>query len=575
VRVFGIATGPVRAVVATALLISGCATSEPESGSATPNDSSSAASTGLPPLQTTTTGEPSAAVLGASVFEDPDRCEDDSVGYRVSLPDAWWWNQPFDSEVGPHAQCRYFAPEAFDAGTVSRRQPIPEAVAIHVLVIPPGGSLGGSGEIVSSEELTAAGQPATRTEEEHAPGGILEPGERLYRYVIQLPEDRQLAFVTGNATGDYDENREVLDGMMQTLELFEPGDICGPDGDRFACGQVIVGLTDDADPIETFLRRNGGADADILDRLDGIRAYVIAVPAGTEGDVISRYLLDAAVEYAQLNEAEGGVAMGPTQPVDVGIEEDGIRVVMRLDRDRIAPGGRIWAAVVVENIGADNVYWGHSGTCKFVASVTASPRDDRSIPYRREDWGGIGGTFKELLVQEQTRERSFSPWVDVDRDQTMGCTTDLVVSEIRPGQSERHQVAWDGDGPHEMPALPGTYEVTGTFAYFGRGSSRPSTTADPSAERITVESEVTVVDSGRDSIAPGEAADAALADDRFAAALSGAPRERWLGSQLWFEDGRWYIRERLREPDEDLMAVVDATTGEIVAVELKDREGEG
>lgn len=41
---------------------------------------------------------------------------------------------------------------------------------------------------------------------------------------------------------DYDENRQVLDGMMETLELFEPDDICGPEGDRFACGQIIVGL---------------------------------------------------------------------------------------------------------------------------------------------------------------------------------------------------------------------------------------------------------------------------------------------------------------------------------------------
>ena len=563
------------ALLATLLLVGACTASDGEPSSGSPSTSPAVqAADAAAPMDAATTA-PSPGMFGASVFDEPDSCEDDSVGFRVAFPDAWWWNQPFDSEIGPHAQCRYFAPDFFDAGTVSREQPIPEGVAIHALVIPPGAGLGGSGEVVSSEEMTVAGQPATRSEEEHVPGGVLEPGERLYRYVIELPQDRQLAFVTGNATGDFDDNREVLDGMMETLEVFDPGDTCGPDGDQFVCGQVIVGLADDAESIEGIVERNGGEAADILDRLDEIRAYVVRVPHGTEGDVIVRYRLDDAVEYAELNQVEGGVAIGPTQPVRVATEEDAIRVTMRLDRDRIAPGGRIRAAVVVENIGADNVYWGHSSTCKFVAAVSVSPQDDRSIPYGRQDWGGIGGTFKELLVQEQSRERTFSPWLDVDRDQTMGCTTDLVTSEIGPAESERHEVAWDGDGPHEMPALPGVYEVTGTFAYMGRGMSRPGTSADPFAERITVRAEVTVIDDGRDYIAPGQAADAALADDRFAAALSAAPQERWTGSQLWFEDGRWQIRERLRAPDEDLIAVVEASSGEVLGVELRERAGDG
>jgi hypothetical protein len=562
----------------TFLLVSGCAAGDGE-----PHPTAASRSADPEPVGSTTptmgdiSTSPGPGPLGASVFDDPDSCEDDSVGYRIAFPDAWWWNQPFESEIGPHVQCRSFAPEHFDATTVSRAQPIPEGVAIHVLVIPPGDAgLGIPGAVVTSDEMTVGGQPALVAEYEHEPGGFLDEDERVYRYVIDLGDDRDLVFTTGNTVGDYDENRFVLDGMMASLALFEPGDICGPDGDRFACGQIIVGLHDEAEAsIEEVVERNshGGSPTRISERLDEIRAYVLTVAHGTEGQEISGYLLDEAVEYAELNHAEGEVAVGPDNPVRTTTEEDDIRMTLRLDRDRIAPGGRIWAHVVVENIAEDPVFWGHSSTCVWVASVRAAPEDDRSIPYGRDDWQGIGGTFKDLLVRETDRERSFTPWVDLDPEVQMGCTTDLVISEIAPGGSERHEVAWDGDGPHGMPALPGTYEVTATFTYAGRGTSAASLDADPFAEEIRLDTEVEVVDGGRDYLAPGDAADAALADDRFASALAASRERRWTGSDLWFDGGRWHVVQRLSEPDEELRAIVDALSGEVLTVELVETEG--
>ena len=302
-------TAAAAVILVLAVLVgqSGPPTGGPQSPTQEPSTSSVPSTT--PEATTGPTGEATAEPFGASVFDDPDSCEDDSVGYRVAFPDAWWWNQPFESEVGPHANCRYFAPGFFDAATVSREQPIPEGVAIFVSIIGPGGGLGRLGDVVSSEELTVAGQPAIREEQEYAPGGFLAPGERVYRYDVELREGRRLVFSASSQVGDFDDTREVLDGMMETLELFEPGDICGPDGDRFVCGQVIVGLADDAsDPIETVVERNGGdPETDIVDRLESIGAYVVDVPHGTEGDQVGRYLVDGAVEYAELNSAEGEV----------------------------------------------------------------------------------------------------------------------------------------------------------------------------------------------------------------------------------------------------------------------------
>lgn len=303
------AAGAAAVVLAVAALIGegGPPTGGPQSPTQQPSPTSVPSMT--PGATPGPTAEPTQEPAGASVSNGPDTCEDDSVGYRVAFPDEWWWNQPFESELGPHANCRYFAADSFDVTTVSRDEPLPAGVAIFVSVIGPDGALGQLGDVVTSEELTVAGRAARREEQVHAPGGFLVPGERIYRYVIELPEDRQLVFTTGNQVGDYDVNREVLDGMMATLELFEPDEVCGPEGDRFACGQIIVGLADDAsEPIEMVVERNGGdPDTDIVDRLESINAYIISVPHGTEGDQVSRYRLDAAVEYAELNGAEGEV----------------------------------------------------------------------------------------------------------------------------------------------------------------------------------------------------------------------------------------------------------------------------
>lgn len=307
------------AVFAITLLLVACADegSLASLAASAPTERSSPSATPSPPSTGATdraTSEPTAAEtpFGAGIFEDPDDCEDDSVGYRVAFPDAWWWNEPFDSPIGPHVQCRYFAPEAFDVRTVNREQPVPEGVAVTVTVIPPGDAgVGLSGEVVASEEVTVADRPATTSEQVHAPGGFLSPGERLYQYLIDLGDGRDLLFVTGNSTGDYSENRRVLDGMMESLELFEPGEVCGPEGDRFVCGEIIVGLRDGAGiSMDEVVARNshGGSPSRIVERLEGINAFVLAVPHGTEGGEIGRYLTDEAVEYAVLNGAEGGVA---------------------------------------------------------------------------------------------------------------------------------------------------------------------------------------------------------------------------------------------------------------------------
>ena len=73
------------------------------------------------------------------------------------------------------------------------------------------------------------------------------------------------------------------------------------------CGEIIVGLLDEAPRIEVIVERNGGVQEDIVSRMDSIRAYVIRVPPGSEATNVERYRNDPAVEYADVNGTSGGV----------------------------------------------------------------------------------------------------------------------------------------------------------------------------------------------------------------------------------------------------------------------------
>jgi hypothetical protein len=79
--------------------------------------------------------------------------------------------------------------------------------------------------------------------------------------------------------------------------------LCGPADDQYVCGQIIVGLNPDVQAIiEDVVARHGGDPAtDILEELEGLDAYVIAVPEGEEQAYAASYADDPDVEYAELN----------------------------------------------------------------------------------------------------------------------------------------------------------------------------------------------------------------------------------------------------------------------------------
>jgi hypothetical protein len=290
---------------------------------------------------------------------------------------------------------------------------------------------------------------------------------------------------------------------------------------------------------------------------------------------------EAVVDYAsRFGPVMAQPSPPPGEPVTASVEADGIRLTVVLDRDRTVFGQRVMATTTIENIGSDGVFWGHSGTCLFPASVEARP--DRPVPleYGREDWPSDEGILKMLTLFPLEADAgpvfSFLPEEWLDSDLNHGCTTDLVISEVLPGESLVQRRGWDTLGHFGMPPAPGSYTVVGEFDYMARGE-RPSFDEEVDEFSVEVPLAITVEGPEIDYVSPGEALDAILSDEGFQSLLADAPRGLWNGQELQYLDGAWefalYLTESETEvePVEAIVARVDVRSGVVLDVTREPR----
>ena len=168
--------------------------------------------------------------IGAtSSSEQVDDCEDESGTYRVEVPVGWWTNVAHDDpEVGELAACQFFAPEPFDSTTATRERPTPEGVALTIMLLD-GGCLGYINPTIETRGVTVDGWQATAIELAQGKLETNPPGQ--YQYVIDLTPG--VPCETGNGelivartgvdlSGTYEENKVILDEMMQTMEITAP-----------------------------------------------------------------------------------------------------------------------------------------------------------------------------------------------------------------------------------------------------------------------------------------------------------------------------------------------------------------
>lgn len=155
-------------------------------------------------------------------------CEHSSGAYRVILPEGWWTNPEFeDPELGPVAACRFFAPTDFDVTTGDRERPHPAGTAIWLDHLD-SSCVGYINPILTSRATTVAGYPATVSELAFGKEETNPPF--TYEYLVSLTPDIDcesggrylLAFTRRDVPGEYEQNKAVLDQMMQTIEVRNP-----------------------------------------------------------------------------------------------------------------------------------------------------------------------------------------------------------------------------------------------------------------------------------------------------------------------------------------------------------------
>jgi hypothetical protein len=165
-----------------------------------------------PALPTTT--PPASGTPGAS--PGGQRCTNETDGYTVEYPDGWYANEEIPAAEGLDgiAACRFFGPAPFE---LQPNAGVPPGAAIGFQRVEQEPPVGGS--LISSDTVSVAGTEATVREFEVEAGGFVPPGTLYYEYVIPLDAGYFVVSTDSSRDGNYDENRRVLDLMMESLSL--------------------------------------------------------------------------------------------------------------------------------------------------------------------------------------------------------------------------------------------------------------------------------------------------------------------------------------------------------------------
>jgi hypothetical protein len=147
-----------------------------------------------------------------------DRCTSPESGYTLEFPIGWYVNGHVDGGGSDDvAACRYFSPDPFEVQPASQVSGI--AVAMSVQQGPP----------EPGEPITVGGRPAVRVDSVSEADGFDPAGTRYHSYWIDLTGGTWLLASTSDAPtwiGAFDENRRVLDEMMESLTF---GGVSMPD----------------------------------------------------------------------------------------------------------------------------------------------------------------------------------------------------------------------------------------------------------------------------------------------------------------------------------------------------------
>lgn len=141
------------------------------------------------------------------------RCKNMHAGFSVSYPAGWKVN---DGSVLP--ACSVFDPDRIE---LPRESEIPFDLSVVISAqeqpFDPAPQSSLFERVLSVQSLKVAGRDATRVEVEATGEGLADRGMRSLRYVVDFGRGRTLVATTNDAGDTYEQDKEALARMMQSL----------------------------------------------------------------------------------------------------------------------------------------------------------------------------------------------------------------------------------------------------------------------------------------------------------------------------------------------------------------------
>lgn len=200
------------------------------------------------------------------------------------------------------------------------------------------------------------------------------------------------------------------------------------------------------------------------------------------------------------------------------VEQDGLRVTIRLDETPLRAGVPAWITKKVTNLGDEAVVWSHGG-CVTTVNVLGT-MDER--PWRPGiAHEGIAAELKEWLISDNSLNGMI--YIDFRHEELIGahrggCSDIGDGSRLRPGESITQRAQWNGSMDFRLGDPPsGPLHLKGSFRDYHRPAEGRPRDSDAGIE---IRLDTWVID-GRDPdlLDPPEVIDAALASPEFSAWL--------------------------------------------------------
>lgn len=157
-----------------------------------------------------------------------ESCEAPEGGYRLEYPTGW-----FTNDAGIAEPCRFFHPEPFTLRPHTEATGIAISVRLNPVafdeVVPRREAPMGN-EVLERRSTTVDGRQAVRTEMRVKAGGLLPDGTDVVSWFVDAGQGTLVATTSeAAAAGRYEDNVQVLDGMMKSLRLSDLKPDCSAD----------------------------------------------------------------------------------------------------------------------------------------------------------------------------------------------------------------------------------------------------------------------------------------------------------------------------------------------------------